>query len=140
MTNPMITPDFSGQRVRSRAAGFGQSHHRTAEGNHQLAHSPEWRRHDRTRQKGHILIEKHGHERRPLGEKSPRTKRRESPTNLQGESQPSPTKQQHFSVAQELYNVSENLALCHDELKAGYVREIARNVELNNVNSGIFYS
>ena len=134
----MITPDFSGQRVRSQP-GFGQSHHRTAEGEHKHVHSPERKRRDRTRQRGHILIEKHGHERRSHGDESPHIRRWENATNLQGQSRssPSPTKQ-HFDVAQELHNVNENLALCYEELNAGYVREIARNVGLNNVNSGMF--
>lgn len=134
----MITPDFSGQRVRSQPE-FGQSHQRTAEARHKHVYSPERKRHDRTRQKGHILIEKHGHERRSHGEESPHIRRRENQTSLEGQirSSPSPTKQ-HFDVAQELHNVSENLALCYEELNAGYVREIARNVELNTVNSGMY--
>lgn len=129
----MITPDFSGRHVRNQPA----FDHQTTKAK-QPPRTPESKRHNRSRQKGHILIEKHGHERHASGEKSPHARRREIHKNLHTQTPSSSPTKQHFELAQELHNVSGNLGLCYEELKGRYMREIAKDVGLNTVDSGMF--
>jgi hypothetical protein len=131
----MITPNFSGHHVRSEP----QLDHRVE--HQRLPGTPESRRRDKTKPKGHILIQKHGNERYSHGgraENSPHTKRREFRKNFHEptQSSTSPTKQ-HFHIVHELQNVSEKLGLCYEQLRSGYMREISRNVALNAADSGI---
>ena len=131
----MITPDLSGQVDRSQPE-FGRSEHRHAE-TRQAPQSPGRKRHDKTRQKGHILIEKHSHERNVHGETPPHTRAKGIHKNLQ--SRPSDSQTKHLELVKELHTLGEKLDLCYEELKSGYMREIVRDVDLNKVNSGGFF-
>lgn len=133
----MITPDFSGRRVLSQPAYEQSVDHVHGLQNYHVAEklpgTSESKRHANTRQKGHILIEKHGHGKGSCGERSPRTKHRQYHKEFHDERLPSPAK--HFELAQELHNVGKKMDSCYEELKSSYMREISR-IGFENVNSG----
>lgn len=135
----MIAPDFSGKLVQSGRHRYDKTVNYSLRATEtKQPRSPERERHDKTRQIGHILIERHGNK-KPHGETSPHSMRREIHQNLQGQIRPSPTKQHHAELARELHNVSKNLGLCFEELKSGYMREIMIEIERKDtVNSGTF--
>ena len=131
----MLTPDFSRRRVRSEPKLNQSVEQQTPPG------TPESKRYDRPKHKGHILIQKRDNERHPHGgkaEKSPHARRQEIHKNLQGQSQPSSSaRKQHLEMLKELQNVSEKIGLCYEQLKSDYMREMARDLDLNAADSGI---
>lgn len=137
----MITPEFSGQRVRSPPAIVDQIPTERLKVQQPRLTPESARRQNRHGQRGDIYVEKHGEEELSSEENPPRGRRREFHANYRCQIPPrsvsSSLTKQHIGLAQELRKLNKKLDLCYEELKSGFARKIAKTAG-PNIGSGMF--